>query len=135
MQLSNLLATAVVATLTAGAAIAQQQPSGNAMDANGPITILKNITNEPDGVTVYVSGSEIDHFHVASYVDITTVVHGGSNKLTVSWARSLRQLNFFVSYAPTRNNFRKLLVVNADANHNPGLRQAGSQTFIFAVPR
>jgi hypothetical protein len=132
MPLSNLLAIAVAVALTAGTAIAQQQPSRNAMD--GPITILENITDEPDGVTVYVNGREIDHLHAAGYFDITGAVHGGGNKLTVSWARSLRQLNFVVSYAPTRNNFKKLLVVNADANHNAGLRRPGSQTFTFAVP-
>ena len=135
MQLSTLLAAAVVATLSAGTANAQQQPSGNGTDSNGPITILKNITSEPDGVTVYLNGTAIDHLRAASYVDITGAVHHGSNKLTVSWARSLRQLNFHVAYAPTRNNFKNLLVVHADADHNPDLRQAGSQTFIFAVPR
>jgi hypothetical protein len=135
MQLSNVLAVAVVATLSAVTAIAQQQPSGSGLASNGPITILKNITSEPDGVTVYLNGRAIDHLRAAGYVDITGAVHDGSNKLTVSWARSLRQLNFKVSYAPTRNNFKNLLVVNSDADHNPGLRQAGSQTFIFAVPR
>jgi hypothetical protein len=135
MRLSNLLAAAMVATLSAGMAIAQQQPSGNGLDSQGPITILKNIVGEPDGVTVYLNGTAIDHLRAASYLDITGVVHGGSNKLTVSWARSLRQLNFSVSYAPTRNNFKNLLVVHAEADHNPGLRQAGSQTFTFAVPR
>ena len=121
MPLSNLLVAAVVATSSAGTALAQQLPSGNGRDFNGPIAILKNIAGEPDGVTVYLNGTAIDHLRAAGYSDITGVVHGGSNKLTVSWARSLRQLNFSVSYAPTRNNFKKLLVVNADADHNPGL--------------
>ena len=130
MRLSILIAAA----LTTGTAIAQQLPSDTGGAATGPITILKNMAPEPGGVVVRINGHEVDHLQSASYADITGSVHAGSNDLTITWSGPIQRLDFKIAYAPTRNNFRNVLVVNADANQDPALRQRGSRTFTVTIP-
>jgi hypothetical protein len=129
-----LTAAAAIAALSGGAAIAQQQPSDNGTDANGPITILKNMQAEPGGVEVDVNGEQIDDLHAAGYDDITTTVHKGANTLLVKWSGPITKLNFTVSYAPTRNAFKNVAVVQADASKDAALRKAGSRTVTFTIP-
>lgn len=129
-----ITAAAAIALLASGTALAQQQRSDTGTDANGPITIFKNMQPEPDGVRVTIGGHEVDHLKMASYDDITTVVHPGSNTLTVTWNGPLQKLNFKVAYAPTRNNFKNVAVVQANASTDSSLRQAGSRTITFTVP-
>jgi hypothetical protein len=124
----------IAAALTTGTAVAQQLPSDSGNAAKGPITILKNMAAEPGGVAVRINGREIDHLQMASYADITGSVHAGSNDLTVTWSGPIQRLDFKIAYAPTRNNFRNVLVVDADANQDPALRQRGSQNFAFTIP-
>jgi len=133
MRIPIFLAPALIAAaLTTGTAIAQQFDPGNA--ANGPITILKNMAPEPGGLDVRINGREIDNLQTAGYDDITSVVHAGSNTLTVTWSRPVRQLNFLISCAPTRNNFRNVLVVRTDEGQDSALCQPGSRRFVFTVP-
>lgn len=129
-----LTAAAALAAMTAGGALAQQPRSDTGTDANGPITILKNMQTEPDGVTVRIDGAEVDHLQMASYDDITGVVHPGQNTLTVTWSGPLQKLNFKIAYAATRNNFKNVLVVQSDGSRDNALRQAGSRTFSFTIP-
>lgn len=128
------MAAVAIAALAGGTASAQQQPSGNGTDANGPITILKNMQPEPGGVRVTVNGGEVDHLRTATYDDITTRVHAGSNSLTVTWSGPIQKLNFKIAYAPTRNNFKNVVVVQADAATDASLRSAGSRTTSFTIP-
>ena len=129
-----LTAAAAIAALGAVPALAQQQPSDNGTNAGGPITIFKNMQAEPDGVTVRINGHEVDHLHMASYDDITTVVKTGTNTLTVSWSGPLQKLNFKVAYAPTRNNFKNVLVVQSNAASDTSLSKAGSKAMTFTIP-
>jgi hypothetical protein len=130
-----MLATAAaVAALTAGTAVAQQTPSDTGTDANGPITILKNMVAEPAGLRVSIDGREVDHLRSVTYDDITSVVHAGSNTMTVRWDRPVQSLNFKIAYAPTRNNFKNVVVVQSDASRDAALRQPGSRTFTFTIP-
>ena len=129
-----ITAVAAIALLAGGTAAAQQQKSDTGTDANGPITIFKNMQAEPDGLVVRIDGHEVDHLHMTSYDDITTVVHAGSNSLTVTWNGPIQKLNFKVAYAPTRNNFKNVAVVQADASKDADLRQAGSRTVTFTIP-
>src|SRR5947209_13289636 len=80
-----LTAAAALAALAGGTAVAQQPRSDTGTDANGPITILKNMQSEPDGVEVDVDGAQVDDLKMADYADITGVVHRGQNTLTVRW--------------------------------------------------
>ena|ERR1700688_531379 len=129
--LSFASALAALAVLPAGA---QQAPAEDGTSANGPITILKNMQIEPDGVRVTIDGRGVDHLQSAAYADITTSVHPGRNVLTVTWNAPVQRFDFKVAYAPTRNNFRSVLIVQDDASRNPALRQSGSRTFTFTIP-
>jgi hypothetical protein len=135
MRTFNVLAAAAaVAALAAGPALAQQTPSDAGTDANGPITILKNMQVEPGGVVVRIDGREVDHLRIATYADVTGVVHPGQNTLTVTWNAPLQSINFKISYAPTRNNFKDVIVVKADAAHDASLRKAGARALTFTIP-
>ena len=133
-MLKVLTAVAALAALTGGLAGAQQPPSDTGSDANGPITILKNMLPEPDGVQIEIDGQQVDDLHTADYADITGVVHKGSNTLTVRWNNPVQKLNFKVAYAPTRNNFKNVLVVQSDASKDGALRRPGARTFTFTIP-
>jgi hypothetical protein len=129
-----LMAAAAIAALSGGAAIAQQAPSDTGTDANGPITILKNMQAEPGGVEVDLNGAQIDDLHAAGYDDVTTSVHKGANTLLVKWAGPITRLNFTVAYAATRNAFKNVAVVQANASKDAALRKAGSRTVTFTIP-
>ena len=129
-----ITAAATLAVLASGTAGAQQARSDTGTDANGPITIFKNMQAEPAGLRVSIDGHEVDHLRSATYDDITSVVHTGSNTLTVTWNGPVQKLNFKVSYAPTRNNFKDVTVVQANSSNDPTLRQAGSRTVTFMIP-
>jgi hypothetical protein len=132
--LKVLSAAAALAALAGGPALAQQTPSDTGTDANGPITILKNMQAEPDGVVVRVDGAEVDHLRDVTYDDITGIVHPGANTLTVTWSGPLQSLNFKIAYAPTRNNFKDVVVVKADAGRDATLRKAGARALTFTLP-
>ncbi len=129
-----LAAAAATAVLAAGPAAAQQSPSDTGTDANGPITILKNMVAEPAGLRVSIDDREVDHLRTVTYDDITSVVHPGSNTMTVRWSHPVQSLNFKIAYAPTRNNFKNVIVVQSDASRDAALRQPGSRTFSFTIP-
>ena len=75
-----LTAAVAIAALAGGAATAQQATSDNGTDANGPITILKNLVAEPAGLHVSIDGAEVDDLQTATYDDITSVVHSGATR-------------------------------------------------------
>jgi len=129
-----LTVAAALAVLAGSPAVAQQPRSDEGTNANGPITILKNMQKEPDGVEVRINGAQIDDLKTADYADITGDVHGGQNVLTVRWSGPLQKLNFKVAYAASRNNFRDVVVVNVDASKDNSLRQAGAKTVSFTIP-
>lgn len=130
-----LTAAAAIAALAGGTAVAQQTPGDTGTDANGPITILKNMQAVPQGAArVDVDGQEVDHLDSVGYDDITGVVQRGANTLTVRWNGPVQRLNFKVAYAPTRNNFKNVLVVQSDSSRDSALRQAGSRTYTFKIP-
>jgi hypothetical protein len=129
-----LTAAAALAMIAGGTAGAQQTPSDTGTDANGPITILKNMQAEPSGVEVDVNGSEIDDLSTVAYDDITTSVHKGGNTLMVRWSGPITKLYFTVAYAPTRNAFRNVAVVQMNASKDGALRKAGSRTITFTIP-
>lgn len=130
-----LTAVTALAALAGGTAGAQQTPSDTGTDANGPITILKNMQAEPAGAArVDIDGQEVDHLDSVAYDDITGVVQRGANTLTVRWNAPLQKLNFKVAYAPTRNNFKSVLVVQSDSSRDNALRQPGSRTYTFKIP-
>jgi hypothetical protein len=129
-----ITAAAAIAALAGGTAVAQQTPTDDGTNANGPITIFKNMQVEPAGMRVAIDGHEVDHLRTASYDDITSVVHTGSNTMTVTWSGPVQKLNFKVAYAPTRNNFKNVAVVQADSSTDATLRQAGSRTITFTIP-
>ncbi len=129
-----LTAAAAVAALGAVPALAQQQPSDTGTNANGPITIFKNMQPEPDGVVVRIDGREVDHLHAASYDDITTTVKPGANTLTLTWTGPVQSFNFKVAYAPTRNNFKNVLVVRTNATGDNTLSKGGTKTYTFTIP-
>jgi|HubBroStandDraft_1064217.scaffolds.fasta_scaffold04024_4 hypothetical protein len=131
--LSPLILAASLAALAAPA-LAQQQASPDGTNANGPITIFKNMAPESSGLVVRVDGHDIDHLHMAAYDDITTTVKPGTNTLTVTWAHPIQRLNFKVAFAPTRNNFKNVLVVQANSANDPSLSQPGSKTLTFRIP-
>ncbi len=132
--LKVLAAAAVLAAFAGGPALAQQQPSDNGTNANGPITIFKNMQPEPAGVVVRINGREVDHLRASSYDDITTTVKPGQNTMTVTWNAPVQSFNFKIAYAPTRNNFKNIVVVNADQTKMSSLKQAGSQSWTFTIP-
>jgi hypothetical protein len=130
-----LTAAAAIAALAGGTAAAQQAPSDTGTDANGPITILKNMQPEPAGVVeVDVDGQQVDDLSQATYDDITGVVQRGKNTLVVRWNAPVQKLNFKISYAPSRNNFKNVVVVQDDASRDAALRRPGSRTFTFSIP-
>jgi len=132
--LKALTVAAALAVLAGSPAVAQQPRSDQGTNANGPITILKNMQPEPDGVQVQINGAQIDDLRTADYSDITGDVHAGQNTLTVRWSGALQKLNFKVAYAATRNNFKNVLVVQANASNDNSLRQAGAKTVNFTIP-
>jgi voltage-gated potassium channel Kch len=129
-----ITAAAAIAALATGPALAQQSPSDTGTDANGPITILKNMVAEPAGLHVSIDGKEVDHLRTAAYDDITSVVHPGRNTMTVRWDGPVQTMNFKIAYAATRNNFKNVVVVLGDASRDAALRQAGTRTFAFTIP-
>jgi hypothetical protein len=129
-----LTAAAAIAVLAGGAASAQQTAGDTGTDANGPITILKNMQSEPGGVRVRIDGRDAGSLRTADYADITGLVHAGSNTLTVRWDGPVQRLNFKVAYAPTRNNFKNVLVVQSDASRDAALRGPGARTYSFTIP-
>ena len=129
-----LTAAAAIAALAGGTAAAQQAAGDTGTDANGPITIFKNMQAEPGGLRVDIDGQEVDHLDAVTYDDITSVVHPGQNTLVVRWNGPVQRLNFKVAYAPTRNNFKNVLVVQSDTSRDASLRQAGSRTLTFTIP-
>lgn len=129
-----LAATAAIAALASGTSAAQQVAGENGTDANGPITILKNLVAEPAGVRVTVDGQSIDDLSAVAYDDITTIVHKGPNTLTVSWNGPVPRLNFTVAYAATRNAFKNVAVIQGDSAKDASLRRAGSRTISFTIP-
>ncbi|HYW53389.1 MAG TPA: hypothetical protein VE826_05440 [Dongiaceae bacterium] len=129
-----LTAAAAIAVLSGGAAIAQQAPSDTGTNANGPITILKNMQAEPAGVEVDLNGEQIDDLSATGYDDVTTTVHKGANTLLVKWAGPITKLNFTVAYAATRNAFKNVAVVQANASKDAALRKGGSRTITFTIP-
>ncbi|MGD0051689.1 MAG: hypothetical protein ABSD03_07685 [Vulcanimicrobiaceae bacterium] len=131
--LTPLLLAASLAALAAPA-LAQQRVGPDGTNANGPITIFKNMAPESGGLVVRVDGHEVDHLRSAVYDDITTTVSRGTNTLTVSWTHPIQRLNFKVAFAPTRNNFRNVLVVQANSANDPSLSQPGSKTLTFRIP-
>jgi hypothetical protein len=133
-RIAQAAAAAAALALLAVPAAAQQTPSDDGTSANGPITILKNAVAEQTPVHVVIDGAEVDDLHSATYDDITGVVHRGPNALTVRWDGPVQSMNFKISYAPTRNNFKDVVVVRADASHDPALRRAGSRSYSFTIP-
>jgi ABC-type glycerol-3-phosphate transport system substrate-binding protein len=129
-----LTAAAAIAALAGGAASAQQASNDNGTNANGPITILKNMQAEPGGVEVDVNGGEVDDLSAVAYDDITTSVHKGANTLLVRWSGPITKLNFTIAYAATRNAFKNVAVVQANASKDGALRKAGSRTITFTIP-
>ena len=129
-----LTAAATLALIAGGTAGAQQTSSDTGTDANGPITILKNMQAEPGGVEVDVNGGEIDDLSTVAYDDITTSVHKGGNTLLVRWSGPITKLYFTVAYARTRNAFRNVAVVQMNASKDGALRKAGSRTITFTIP-
>jgi hypothetical protein len=134
MQMFKVFSVAaVIAALACGTAAAQQDPNqGNGQ--SGPIVILKNMQAEPDGVNVEINGEDVDHLRSATYDDITSVVHPGTNTILVTWNGAIPRLNFKVAYAPTRNDFKTVAVVQADSSNDATLNQAGSRTITFTLP-
>ncbi len=80
--LSFATTLAALAVVPAGA---QQAPAEDGTSANGPITILKNMLTEPDGVRVAIGGHEVDHLQSAAYDDITAVAEG---TVPADWERT-----------------------------------------------
>jgi hypothetical protein len=130
--LSFLTIAVLVGILTAEATAQQRRERGE--NGNGPVTILKNMAAEPAGVAVRVNGATIGDLRTAGYDDITTVVHRGRNTVSVTWRGPIHSLNFRVAYAPTRNNFKSVLVVQADAGRDASLRQSGVRNLAFTIP-
>ncbi|HEY5341936.1 MAG TPA: hypothetical protein VIK27_12980 [Candidatus Aquilonibacter sp.] len=134
MQMFKVISVAAaVAVLVSGTAAAQQSPSDGS-NASGPIAIFKNMQAEPDGVSLAINGQEIDRLESVTYDDVTSVVHAGTNTLVVTWNGPVQKLNFKVAYAPTRNDFENVAVVQADSSSDAALRQAGSRTVTFTIP-
>jgi hypothetical protein len=129
-----LILTAAFAATLAAPALAQQHASDNGTNANGPITIIKNMLPEDPGVTVRVNGHEIDHLTQAAYDDITTTVKPGVNTLTITWSHPVQALNFEIASEPTRNNYKKVLTVNTTSTKDSALSQPGSKSFTFTAP-
>jgi len=132
--LTTLTIAAALAVATAGTATAQQVRSDNGTSAFGPMTILKNMQPEPGGVRVSIDGHEVDHLLGATYEEITTVVHPGLNTLTVRWDGPVQRFDFKVAFAPTRNNFKNVLLVQANGQRDGALHQAGSRNYTFTIP-
>jgi hypothetical protein len=124
---------AAIAALAGGTAAAQQPPD-NGDSAPGPIAIFRNMQLEPDGMSVKINGREIDDLRSVTYDDVTSLIHPGTNTLTVTWSGPLQRLNFKVAYAPTRRRFENVLVVRADASSDESLGQSGSRTETFTIP-
>lgn len=135
MRTVRAAAAAAAFVLLGGTSVlAQQTPSDNGTDANGPITILKNALAEPSGVRVDIDGAHVDNLQTADYADITGVVHPGQNVVTVRWNQPLTALNFKIAYAPTRNNFKTVLLVQSNASRDGALRHPGARTLTFTIP-
>lgn len=129
-----LVLTAALAATAVAPALAQQRATENGTNANGPITIFKNMVAQGDGVIARINGHEIDQLRQATYDDITTTVKPGRNTLTVSWNHPISALNFKIAFAPTRNNFKNVLVVDTTSAKDAALNQPGSRTLTFDIP-
>ena len=129
-----LTAAAAIAALAGGGASAQQASSETGTDANGPITILKNMQAEPNGVEVDLNGEQVDDLHATGYDDITTSVRRGANTLVVKWNGPIPKLNFTIAYAAKRNAFKNVAVVYANPAKDIRLRTPGSRTVTFTIP-
>jgi hypothetical protein len=129
-----LILTAALAATATAPALAQQRATDNGTNANGPITIIKNMLAEDPGVTVRVDGRVIAHLDQADYTDITQTVKAGVNTLTLTWSRPVQQLNFEIAFEPTRNNYRKVLVVNTSSAKDSSFGQPGSKSYTFRIP-
>src|ERR1700761_7419689 len=92
------IAAAVASLAGGGTALAQQQTGPDGTNANGPITILKNMQTEPDGVVVRINGHEVDHLKAVTYDDLTNVVKPGPNTMTVTWSGPVQSFNFKIAY-------------------------------------
>src|SRR5579875_3092227 len=132
--LKVLAAAGTIAVLAGGTALAQQQTTPQGTNANGPITIFKNMMAEPDGSVVRINGKEVDHLKNVGYDDITGTIKPGPNTMTITWNAPVQQLNFKIAYEPTRNNFRNIVVVNENQSNTAALKQAGSQSWTFTIP-
>lgn len=111
-----------IALLPAVPAIAQQ---GN--------VILSNAVTEPASVRVSINGGKSEPLGMIGYGDVTDA-HPGRNTLTVRWATPVQRLNFRVTSSTSPNNVKDVLIVRADAAHDPALRRAGSRTYSFTIP-
>jgi hypothetical protein len=134
MRNFNALIVATALAALGSPALAQQQSSPDGTNANGPITIFKNMAPEPGGITVRIDGREIDHLRQAAYDDVTTTVKPGSNTLTVTWNHPIQRLDFEVAFAPTRNAYRRVLSVNVESAKDHSLNEPGSKTLTFTIP-
>lgn len=134
MQRTTTLAAAAALLALAAPAAAQQVVNDNGTDANGPITIFKNYVAEPRPVRVVIDGQEVDDLTQISYADITAGVHRGPNTMTVVWNGPVQQLHVKVAFAPSRNAFKNVAEINANAQRDPSLRAAGSKTISFTIP-
>jgi len=135
IRISQTAAAAAALTLLVSAPVlAQQTPGDDGTSANGPITIIKNAVAETTPIRVAIDGGEVEHLRRIGYDDITGIVHPGRNTMTVRWNGPVQRLDFKISYAATRNNFKDILVVRSDATRDATLRSAGSQTYTFTIP-
>ena len=134
MRTLHVLTIAAALAATAGSALAQQTPSDTGTSAGGPITILKNMQAEAEGVRVEVDGAEVEDLRMADYSEITGVVRPGKNTLTLRWNGPVQKFDFKIAYAATRNNFKNVLVVQMNATKDRALGRAGSRTFSFTIP-
>ncbi|HZO94150.1 MAG TPA: hypothetical protein VFB22_10265 [Candidatus Baltobacteraceae bacterium] len=132
--LKVLAAAGTIAVLAGGTALAQQRTTPQGTNANGPITIFKNMMAEPDGIVVRINGKEVDHLKNVGYDDITGTIKPGTNTMTVTWNAPVQQLHFKIDYEPTRNDFHNIVVVNENQSSTAALKQAGSQSWTFTIP-
>jgi hypothetical protein len=129
-----LILIAALAATAAPRPLRNNKLPTTAQTRTAPITIFKNMLTEDRGVSVRIDGHEIDHLRQAAYDDITTTVKPGRNTLTVSWNHPISALNFKIAFAPTRNNFKNVLVVNTTSAKDASLNQPGSRTLAVNIP-
>lgn len=130
-SLAAVAATVLAAAIPAGA---QQTVSPDGTNAAGPITIFQNYVIESTPMRVAIDGGEIDHLKTALREDITADVHTGQNTMTIAWRGPIARMHFKIAFAPHRNDFRNVVVVDDDAQKDPALRAAGTRTITFTIP-